>query len=349
MRMSVKSINEVDKEGCVMAPLVRLRLGDIFDGPSDLIVLPCSTGGTITRFVAEALRNYRLPHPARSYELGEVDIRPFSGGENIAQYVAFAASVVHMSSSSEAIRTIGGRLGSATQQYSSVRAVSAPLLGAGAGGLRSEEVVDALGAGFKTTAHSDAILTISVLHENVFRRLSGHVTQPTETRKVAEQKPKRTVRVFISYTGSTQSQKDWVADLAKYLRANGIEARLDQWHLRQGMDLPQWMTNELALADRVLIVSDAQYAAKADGRLGGVGWETMVIQGDMLSLPPGNNKYIAIVREPNFELGLPRYLKTKYCFHCALDTKNTKLRQDLLRELYNVDLAPPIGEAPVWV
>lgn len=332
-----------------MAPLVRLRLGDIFDGPSDLIVLPCSTGGTITGFVADALRNYRLPHPARSYELGEIDIRPFSGGENIAQYVAFAASVIRMSSSSEAIRTIGGRLGSATQQYSSVRAVSAPLLGAGAGGLRSEEVVDALGVGFKNTAHSDAIMTISVLHENVFRRLSGHVTQATETRQVAEQEPKKAVRVFISYTGTTPSQKEWVADLATYLRANGIEARLDQWHLRQGMDLPQWMTNELALADRVLIVSDAQYAAKADGRLGGVGWETMVIQGDMLSLPPGNNKYVAIVREPDFALGLPRYLKSKYCFHCTAEAEATRFKQDLLKELYSLELAPPIGEAPVWV
>jgi hypothetical protein len=35
-----------------MAGFVKLRLGDLFAGPADLIVLPCSTGGTITRFVA---------------------------------------------------------------------------------------------------------------------------------------------------------------------------------------------------------------------------------------------------------------------------------------------------------
>jgi hypothetical protein len=40
------------------------------------------------------------------------------------------------------------------------------------------------------------------------------------------------------------------------------------------MELPQWMCNELDLADKVVIVSDEAYAEKADGHLGGVGWET---------------------------------------------------------------------------
>jgi hypothetical protein len=43
--------------------IVELRLGDMFDGPSDLIVLPCSTVGSVTPFVREKLRNYRIPYP----------------------------------------------------------------------------------------------------------------------------------------------------------------------------------------------------------------------------------------------------------------------------------------------
>ncbi|MBF0548938.1 MAG: TIR domain-containing protein [Deltaproteobacteria bacterium] len=331
-----------------MAALVKLRLGNIFDGPSDLVVLPCSTGGTITSFVATALQEYRIPDPKRAYELGQVDIMPFTGGENIAQYVAFAASVINMHSTTAAIRLIGTRLGSATQDYSSVRAVSAPLLGAGAGGLRSEHVVDAIAEGFKSKAHPDAILTISILHENVFRRLSNYV-KPSGPGLVPQPQVKEPIRVFISYTGATQEQKGWVAGLATYLRDNGIEARLDQWHLREGMDLPQWMTNELAMADRVVIVSDAQYAAKADGRSGGVGWETMIIQGDLLNLPAGNNKYLAIIREQDFEKGVPKYLKTKYCFHCAPADDGREIWTRLLKELYNIDLAPPVGKPPVWV
>jgi hypothetical protein len=47
------------------------------------------------------------------------------------------------------------------------------------------------------------------------------------------------------------------------------------------MDLQQWMSNELSMADKVLVVCDEVYKRKADGRLGGVGWETMIIQGDI--------------------------------------------------------------------
>jgi hypothetical protein len=331
-----------------MAAIVHLRLGDIFDGPSDLVVLPCSTAGTITRFVATALRKYRIPSPKRSYELGQVDILPFTGGENIAQYAAFAASVKGQSSTPAAIRLIATRLGLATQEYSSVRAVSAPLLGAGAGGIRSEHVVDSLAEGFKSKAHADAVLTISILHEVVFRRLAGHF-KSLQAYTAPQPEARKPIRVFISYTGTDQGQKDWVVGLATYLRGNGIEARLDQWHLRKGMDLPQWMTNEVIMADRVIIVSDEQYALKADGRLGGVGWETMIIQGDLLGLPADNNKYLAIVREHDFEKGVPKYLRTKYCFHCAPEADDKEIRQELLAELYNIELAPPVGEPPVRI
>lgn len=71
------------------------------------------------------------------------------------------------------------------------------------------------------------------------------------------------------------------------------------------MDLPQWMTNELALADKVIVVCDETYTLKADGRLGGVGWETMIIQGNVLSLPPESTKYQVIVRCEDLKCGLP--------------------------------------------
>src|SRR5262249_58112069 len=109
---------------------VQLRLGDMFDGPSDLIVLPCSTGGTITSFVRQKLVNFRIPYPRPGLTLGDVHILPFEGGENIAQYVAYAVSVESNSSSPLAIRRIGQQLGAFTVQGPAVRLVAAPLLGA---------------------------------------------------------------------------------------------------------------------------------------------------------------------------------------------------------------------------
>jgi hypothetical protein len=328
--------------------IVQLKLGDMFDGPSDLIVLPCSTGGTITEFVRQRLVHHRIPYPEPGMKLGDVSVMPFQGGENIAQFVAYAASVERNSSSKAAIHRIGEQLGTATNEGSTIRLVSAPLLGAGAGGLRSKEVVEALSTGFKATAHRDARLIIHVLHTDVFSRLSKS-SASRESNVTQLQRPAAAMRVFVSYSHTSPDHEQWVERLGTLLRESGIDARLDIWNLRHGMDLPQFMTNELALAQRVILVSDEKYAEKADGRVGGVGWETMIIQGDIASQPPDSTKYLVIVRSKDVDAGLPRYLKTKFVIHWPEDTSDERNRQILLRELYDEVKAPPLGQKPVFL
>src|SRR5262249_16217786 len=99
---------------------------------------PCSDAGTVAFMVREKLARYRLPMPKHDMRAGDVDIVPFEGGEHIAQYAAFAASVGGYSTSESLIRTIGERLGAATRRLDAVRLVAAPLLGTGAGGLDHE-------------------------------------------------------------------------------------------------------------------------------------------------------------------------------------------------------------------
>jgi hypothetical protein len=318
-----------------MEPTVKLRLGDLFDGPADLIVLPCSTAGTITGFVARSLVHYSIPHPRVGMSLGEVEILPFEGADDIAQYVAFAASVKGNSSTPAAIESIGSELGLFTKSQSSVRNVSAPLLGAGAGGLQSEKVVAALRSGFCSTAAADASLVIHVLHQDVFERLKGN-------RRYIQGKPKEAVRVFISHTSKTKDAEEWVKSLALFLIDHGVQARLDRFHLRRGMDLPQWMCNELALAKKVIVVCDEAYKQKADGRLGGVGWETMIIQGDLASLPPDSTKYQVVVRAQDIDKGLPMYLRTRYAFHAPGSEREQSFRDELLKELLDLPLDPSL-------
>ncbi len=62
-----------------MTSQIKLRFGNLFDGPSDLIVLPCSTSGTVTGFVARALSNYDIPHPREGMQLGEVEFMALKG------------------------------------------------------------------------------------------------------------------------------------------------------------------------------------------------------------------------------------------------------------------------------
>ena len=334
---------------------VKLKFGNIFDEPTDLIVLPCSTVGSVTKFVANHLREYNIPRPRAGTYLGDVDIQPFSGAENVAQFAAFAVSVIHHSSTQEAITKIGESLGKASREYDAIRRVSTPLLGSGAGGLRSQDVVEALSHGFKQTAVENAILTIFVLHKNVMDHLQGKQSMKTKAEGIYGDKKNKTennhtpIRVFISYSGTSPLHKKWVAELATYLRSKGLDARIDQWHLRGGMDLPQWMANELQLADRVIIITDSRYTERADGRVGGVGWETMLIQGDMSSRPPDACRYIVIVREDHFSSGVPIYLKTKFCIHWTSDGDESQFQLELLKELYNIEKAPPIGEPPIFV
>ena len=313
-----------------MTASVKLKLGNLFDGPADVVVLPCSTGGSVTGFVARSLNQYSLPHPA-AMRLGEVEILPFEGGENIAQFVAFAASVKSMTSSLAAIEAIAVKLGDFTKEESSARVISVPLLGAGAGGLQSEAVVAALKKGFESSANDGANLIVHVLHKEVFDRLRGN-------RTAIAGKPKDYVRVFISHTSSTDEAVEWVKELALFLIDNGIQARLDKFHLRRGMDLPQWMCNELALAQKVIVVCDETYKQKADGRLGGVGWETMIIQGDVANLPPDSTKYQVVVRAEDINQGLPMYLKTKYAFHASPSDISNSFREELVHELLDLPL-----------
>lgn len=314
-----------------MGPTVKLRLGDMFDGPSDLIVLPCSTYGTITGFVARRLVDYSIPHPREGMTLGEIEILPFVGGERLAQYVAFAASVKHDTSRIDTIERIGRALGDVTMKDPSVRAIAAPLLGAGAGGISSDKVVTALKAGFSATASSAATLVIHVLDTRDFEHLKG-------LRRREFLGARRPVRLFISHTAQSTDAVEWVQQLALFLIEHGVQARLDTFHLRRGMDLPQWMCNELALAEKVLIVCDETYKAKADGRLGGVGWETMIIQGDLANLPPDSTKYQIVVRAEHVDKGLPVYLKTRYSFHVPPKNDGQLFRENLLREIFNLPL-----------
>jgi hypothetical protein len=138
----------------------------------------------------------------------------------------------------------------------------------------------------------------------------------------------RPPRVFVSYSHSSPEHEEWVTTLGEFLRENGVDARLDAWHLRRGVDLAQFMTNELTLADRVVLVSDEKCAEKADGRVGGVGWETMIVQGDIARLSPESTKYLVVVRSQKVDDGLPQYLKTNFVIHwpdAVREEKNQRL------------------------
>ena len=321
----------------------------MFHGACDLIVLPCSTSGTVTQFVFNRLEAYKIPKPRVGLKLGEIEMCPFKGGENIAQYVAFAVSVDNNYSELSAVEKIGKGVGEYTLSNSAIQIIHIPLLGAGAGNLQSERVVEALKKGFQSNSSMSAVLIIHVLHPNVFDRITNHFKGSKIIEAAKQTENIQPIRAFVSWTKTDDAHWNWTEDLVKFLRENGINARIDMWHLKTGMDLPQFMTNELSLANKVIIISNEQYAAKADGRTGGMGWETMIIQGDMSRQPHDSTKYITIVKCDNLDAGLPLYLKSKYVIHWASTSKENVIRQRLISELLNIVEEPPLGVPPVFL
>lgn len=128
----------------------------------------------------------------------------------------------------------------------------------------------------------------------------------------------------------------------------GKRSRCDIFHLKLGQKLPQWMTNEIELANKVLMICDKFYLSKIDSHRGGVGWETMIIQGDMLRNQDGN-KYICIMREENPELSLPTYMRTNYALLFPENDIGEEKFKKLLLNIFECDITPEIGNIPQFI
>ena len=108
------------------------------------------------------------------------------------------------------------------------------------------------------------------------------------------------------------------------------------------------MTNELIMADKVLLICDKYYVQKANFRKGGVGWEAMIIQGDMLA-NNHSDKYICIVREESIDQGIPIFMKSRYSLQwIEKDIEENRFEQ-LLYFLFDCNIEPEIGPIPHFI
>lgn len=322
--------------------MINLIQGSIFSAKCDVLIIPCNNNCGVTNSMKRDLVSFNIPLPVFYMQPGE--IRFVGGGANysISSVIGYAASVNVDSGKSklEYLDSIFKSIVSYCTQHSH-QVVNIPLLGTGAGGLKPDASYSRLVAAF--SAETQITVNVYVPSQTVYFDL--YCTQPHNL-NVSLHNP----RVFISYTGNNDKNRLWVKQLATKLRECGVNARLDLFHLKPGQDLPQWMTNEVILAEKVLLICDSQYADKADNHKGGVGWETMIIQGDMLS-SQNAEKYVAILRDANIDRSLPVYVRSKF----ALDWSEfqDKIPEDdfnqLLSYLFDCNIEPPIGKIPDFI
>ncbi|MBL8811695.1 MAG: TIR domain-containing protein [Planctomycetaceae bacterium] len=158
-------------------------------------------------------------------------------------------------------------------------------------------------------------------------------------------------RVFISYSWTNDPHIEWVADLGERLMNDGIDVVLDQWSLKDGQDLNAFM--EQMVTDpsikRVLIICDAQYAAKADSRKGGVGTESQIISQEVYERVD-QEKFVPLIRERDDrgEPWRPVFLKSRKYIDFSNGDVEAEAYDQLLRNIFDrpVRRKPSLGKPP---
>jgi hypothetical protein len=76
----------------------------------------------------------------------------------------------------------------------------------------------------------------------------------------------RSRRVFISYAYNSADHTDAVQRFWVFLRAHGVDARLDRSAEDRRRDWPLWMQEQVDAADFVLVMASPAYRRRAEGR-----------------------------------------------------------------------------------
>jgi hypothetical protein len=118
-------------------------------------------------------------------------------------------------------------------------------------------------------------------------------------------------RVFLSYAWESEEYRLWVKSLATRLRQDGVEARLDAWHLEENDNLSDFMGREVRLADWLLILCSPAYRAKVHAaeegqRLSGVGWEARLMTGRLLA--GYESKIVTVLARGSWREAAPDFL-----------------------------------------
>lgn len=157
--------------------------------------------------------------------------------------------------------------------------------------------------------------------------------------------------VFVSYSWCGDEHQAWVANMARRLRANGVDVHFDLWDVSLGHDLNLFMERYADPSARVLVVLSDDYAEKADGRgerASGVGTETTIVSSTVYD-DLGGNRVIPVIPASGSAATqplVPRYLKGRNWINFRSDYEDAYER--LLRELHGVPLAPAphLGPSP---
>ncbi|MCH8536072.1 MAG: toll/interleukin-1 receptor domain-containing protein [Flavobacteriaceae bacterium] len=150
-------------------------------------------------------------------------------------------------------------------------------------------------------------------------------------------------RTFISYAWESEEIKKWVKELATELRNDGIDAKLDQWEVLPGDQMPYFMEKSVRENDYVLIICTPKYKSKSENRIGGVGYEGDIMTAEVLQNSK-HRKFIPILKFGTKETSIPSWLQGKYYVDLSNEDHYENNYSDLTTTLLNNrETAPELG------
>ncbi len=150
-------------------------------------------------------------------------------------------------------------------------------------------------------------------------------------------------KAFISYAWESEESKIWVKELATELRNDGIDAKLDQWEIVPGDQMPHFMEKSVKENDYVLIICTPKYKTKSENRIGGVGYEGDIMTAEVLQ-NSNHRKFIPILKSGIKETSIPSWLQGKYYVDLSNEEHYENKYSDLITTLLNnKETAPKLG------
>jgi len=122
-------------------------------------------------------------------------------------------------------------------------------------------------------------------------------------------------KVFISYSHDSPEHMDRVLVLADRLRADGVDAQLDQYEVAPEKGWPRWMLDEVEAADFVLVVCTEVYERRFRGKTPtkegrGVKWEGAILTQELYDAGSTNRRFIPLLFPESGEDSIPMPLRS---------------------------------------
>jgi hypothetical protein len=154
-------------------------------------------------------------------------------------------------------------------------------------------------------------------------------------------------RVFMSYSHDSSQHKEWVLQLAIDLRAHGIDVTLDQWDLVAGQDMAAFMATGIRSADRVVLICSEAYVTKAEGGTGGVGYERLIVTGEVIGAID-TIKFIPVIVNNSSARKVPDFLGPRKYVDFNEDSQYAAKIEELARVIQGAPatVKPKLGENP---